>query len=166
MTYPHLCLPLPPQPAPTHTLDHSIQAHVSQKSSHQMNLRLRGPSQHTTIHHPLSRVPPHSIQTLAHTHTHTHNCFNMRPFPLSFLYSRLNMADYLLDAGAARAYPYMLVQGDNCSQPNVPVWANLENVIDFWIFELLGVKQLCCESTYCCCMNSYYYAAMGVYGSP
>ncbi|CAL8234739.1 unnamed protein product [Arctogadus glacialis] len=28
----------------------------------------------------------------------------------------MNMVDYLLDAGAARAYPYILILGDNCSQ--------------------------------------------------
>ncbi|CAL8397281.1 unnamed protein product [Boreogadus saida] len=45
----------------------------SQKSSRQMNLHLRGPSnnQHTTIHHPLSRAPPHSIQTLASNLSHS-----------------------------------------------------------------------------------------------
>ena len=34
---------------------------------------------------------------------------------------------------------------------------------------LLGVKQLCCETTYCFRTNSYYYyyyAAIGVNGSP
>ena len=32
---------------------------------------------------------------------------------------------------------------------------------------LLSVKQLRCETTYCFCMSSYYYyAAMGVNGSP
>ncbi|CAL8236533.1 unnamed protein product [Boreogadus saida] len=47
--------------------------HRQQKSSHQMNLHLRGPSnnQHTTIHHPLSRVPPHSIQTLDSNLSHS-----------------------------------------------------------------------------------------------
>ncbi|CAL8234402.1 unnamed protein product [Boreogadus saida] len=61
----------PPSPATHHgTTTVTVS---SQKSSPQMNLHLRGPSnnQHTTIHHPLSRVPPHSIQTLASNLSHS-----------------------------------------------------------------------------------------------
>ncbi|CAL8282832.1 unnamed protein product [Boreogadus saida] len=61
----------PPSPATHHgTTTVTVS---SQKSSHQMNLHLRGPSnnQHTTIHHPLSRVPPHSIQTLDSNLSHS-----------------------------------------------------------------------------------------------
>ncbi|CAL8374513.1 unnamed protein product [Boreogadus saida] len=66
--------PLPPTgPPPSPATHHGTTTVSSQKSSHQMNLHLRGPSnnQHTTIHHPLSRVPPHSIQTLDSNLSHS-----------------------------------------------------------------------------------------------
>ncbi|CAL8356510.1 unnamed protein product [Boreogadus saida] len=59
-----------PAVASTH---HGTTTVSSQKSSPQMNLHLRGPSnnQPTTIHHPLSRVPPRSIQTLDSNLSHS-----------------------------------------------------------------------------------------------
>ena len=48
-----------------------------------------------------------------------------------------------------------------------------DNLLLLYEFLLLGVKQLCCETTYCFRTNSYYYyyyyyyyAAIGVNGSP
>ncbi|CAL8384297.1 unnamed protein product [Gadus morhua 'NCC'] len=53
------------------------------------------------------------------------------------------MVDYLLDTGAARAYPYILILGDNCSQAFV-VFAG--KALEQWT--LLGAVDICFKIFY------------------